>query len=80
MGLCKDENFGSCYGFSGGNGECVDLPRDWNDVVSSLWNDGGPCAAYMEGKCEGGPLWVTSVMASMGQYNDQMSSFRCYAG
>ncbi|KAK7045009.1 hypothetical protein R3P38DRAFT_2882090 [Favolaschia claudopus] len=87
--VCTDAGFtGTCGVFHGNSGECVNLPSQFNDNISSVGPDSGQdCFFYIDINCSGGQLGPIrspgisnlNVAATVG-FNDHISSFKCFFG
>jgi peptidase inhibitor family I36 len=68
---------------SGFRGQCVNLPWNWHDKVSSMTNNiGGSVDMYINANCTGASLWVTNGSGwdnlAWAVMNDSIDSIRIY--
>ncbi|KAF2428865.1 hypothetical protein EJ08DRAFT_698882 [Tothia fuscella] len=79
--LCKAQNFGGgCMETDARLGACQNVPKDYNDIISSLdlFRGNMPCEFFVDGSC-GGESWTAygynpTIPSNM---NDRISSYRC---
>jgi hypothetical protein len=68
---------------SGFRGQCVNLPWNWHDKVSSVTNNiGADVNLYINANCGGASLWIPSGSGwdnlGWAGFNDTMDSVRIY--
>ncbi|KAK7050596.1 hypothetical protein R3P38DRAFT_3608439 [Favolaschia claudopus] len=87
--VCVDAGFtGNCGVFHGASGQCISFGPDFNDDISAVGPDSGQdCFFFIDGDCLGaqlGPIRNPGIpnlnVPPNVQFNDQISSFKCFFG
>ncbi|PPQ96380.1 hypothetical protein CVT26_004982 [Gymnopilus dilepis] len=78
--VCTDMNFGGeCVSMQYNGHECINLPANINDQISSASTigNGHSCTLYEDNNCSGATFTLSGPVQFLSSFNDQMSSFKC---
>ncbi|KAF7783944.1 hypothetical protein Agabi119p4_109 [Agaricus bisporus var. burnettii] len=61
--------------------ECMELPLEWDNIVTSVAprGNGQHCILYRDYGCNGPSLEITRYTPELSNFENQVSSFRCFA-